>query len=408
LLTASFLLISTSQAATNDYFKIAVVDEQTGRGVPLVELRTVNNISLWTDSNGIVAFEEPGLMEQEVYFHVKSHGYEYPKDGVDNRGVKLKSSRGGKTTIKIKRLNIAERLYRITGEGIYRDSILVGHSSPTQRPLLNGQVMGQDTVIATQYREKIYWFWGDTDRPSYPLGNFGASGATSELPGRGGLNPSAGVDLTYFVDATGFSKPMCPLPGSGLRWIEGLLTVPDDKGVERLVARVANVRDLGHVNDWHLMVFNDNKEVFESVLRWDIHEGHDSAHPFRARVDDVEYYYLYPNWRVKADLKSLHDLKNYEALTCVAGDGKLRGKETELDRNAAGRPIYSWKPGADRLPPGGVRDLVSAGKLKPEESWINLHDLDAGAAIEAGRGSVYWNEFRQRWVMIISAKAGEI
>src|SRR5678816_2471730 len=54
-----------------------------------------------------------------------------------------------------------------------------------------------------------------------------------------------------------------PLPGSGLRWIEGLLTVPDDKGVERLVARVANVRDLGHVNDWHLMVFNDNKEVFE-------------------------------------------------------------------------------------------------------------------------------------------------
>jgi len=34
--------------------------------------------------------------------------------------------------------------------------------------------------------------------------------------------------------------------------------------------------------------------------------------------------------------------------------------------------------------------------------------LDTGAAIEAGRGSVYWNEFRQRWVMIVSAKAGEI
>jgi len=111
---------------------------------------------------------------------------------------------------------------------------------------------------------------------------------------------------------------------------------------------------------------------------------------------------------VKADLKSLYDLKNYEALTCVAGDGKLRGKETELDRNAAGRPRYSWKPGADRLPAGGVRALVSTGKLKPEESWINLRDLDTGAAIEAGRGSVYWNAFRQRWVMIVSAKPGEI
>jgi len=398
-----------ARGALADYFAITVIDEQTGRGVPLVELEAVNHAIWWTDSNGIVAFDEPGLMnEGEVYFHVRSHGYEYPKDMFGFRGVKLKPARGGKAIIKIKRLNIAERLYRITGEGIYRDSILVGHPAPTQRPLLNGQVLGQDTVIATPYREKIYWFWGDTDRASYPLGNFGASGATSELPGHGGLNPVDGVDLTYFVDTAGFSKPMCPLPGSGLRWIEGLLTVPDDKGVDRLVARVANVRDLGHVNDWHLMLFDDQKEVFESVQRWDIHEGHDSAHPFRARVDDVEYYYLYPNWRVKADLKSLYDLKNYEALTCVAGEGKLRGKETELDRDAAGRPRYSWKPGADRLSAGQVRELVSAGKLKPEESWINLHDFATGEAIEAGRGSVCWNEFRRRWAMIVSAQAGEI
>src|SRR6267378_2585522 len=66
-----FLLISIGRAATNDYFRITVVDEQTGRGVPLVELRTVNSISLWTDSNGIIAFDEPGLMDQEVYFNVK-------------------------------------------------------------------------------------------------------------------------------------------------------------------------------------------------------------------------------------------------------------------------------------------------------------------------------------------------
>ena len=44
------------------YFKIQVVDRQTGRGVPLVELRTTNNIRYFTDSHGIVAFYEPGLM----------------------------------------------------------------------------------------------------------------------------------------------------------------------------------------------------------------------------------------------------------------------------------------------------------------------------------------------------------
>ncbi|PYJ98700.1 MAG: hypothetical protein DME23_11355 [Verrucomicrobia bacterium] len=54
--------VVAAHPAGQDLFKITVLDDQTGRGVPLVELRTVNNISLWTDSNGIIAFDEPGLM----------------------------------------------------------------------------------------------------------------------------------------------------------------------------------------------------------------------------------------------------------------------------------------------------------------------------------------------------------
>jgi hypothetical protein len=405
-LLALFLVLTPARAS--DYFAITVVDEQTGRGVPLVELETVNRARWWTDSQGIIAFNEPGLMGQEVYFHLRSHGYEYPKDFFGNRGVKLKVVHGGSATLKMKRLNIAERLYRVTGESIYRDSVLVGRPVPTQRPLLNGQVMGQDTVIATPYRGKVFWFWGDTERVSYPLGNFGASGATSELPTGDGLDPSVGVDLTYFVDDNGFSKPMCPQPSQGLRWIESLLTVPDERGVERLVARVAIHTNLGPAREWHLMIYNDTKHVFESVQRWDIHDGHDSAHPFRARLDGVEYFYLYPNWRVRAELKSLYDLKNYEALTCVAGDGKLDGKDPAVDRDAAGHVRYSWKAGADRLQAGRLRELIAAGQLKPEEAWMDLHDFATGTRLQAGRGSVFWNEFRGSWVMLVTAKPGEI
>ncbi len=86
-----------------------------------------------------------------------------------------------------------------------------------EQPLLNGQVAGQDSAQSVVYRGKIYWFWGDTSRQSYPLGNFGTSGATSELPGKGGLEPSVGIDLTYFVDAEGFSRPMLPKPDRGKR-----------------------------------------------------------------------------------------------------------------------------------------------------------------------------------------------
>jgi hypothetical protein len=401
-------LTSAALAAPGEYFRITVVDDQTERGVPLVELKTVNGIAFWTDSNGIVAFHEPGLMNQEVYFHVRSHGYEYPKDGFGNRGLKLKPAAGGTATVRIKRLNIAERLYRITGQGIYRDSLLTGARAPLKQPVLAGQVMGQDTVIATPYRGKLYWFWGDTERVSYPLGNFAASGATSALPGRGGLDPGVGVDLTYFVDASGFSKQMCPNLGPGLHWIEGVATVADETGRERLVARVSSQKGLTPAHAWHLVVFNDEKEIFEPKVKWDITDGHDSSHPFRARAGGTEYLYLYPNWRVKADLASLADLKAYEAFTCVAGDGKAKGAAAEIDRDAQGRPRYSWKAGADRLHPGRMGNLIAAGKLKPDESWIQLHDFETGGRVAAGRGSVYWNDFRNRWVMLISSKPGEI
>ena len=146
---AIICIVLPSQWATaeeHDDFTIKVVDDATGRGVPLVELKTVNNIRDYTDSAGIVAFSEPGLMNRTVFFHVKSHVYEYPKDGFGHRGARLKIAPGGEATLKIKRINIAERLYRVTGAGIYRHSVLVGRPVPTRQPVLNGQVFGSDSV----------------------------------------------------------------------------------------------------------------------------------------------------------------------------------------------------------------------------------------------------------------------
>ncbi len=397
-----------SPGAATPCFEIQALDDDTGRGVPLVQFRTVNKISWWTDSNGIIALDEPGLMGLEVYFHVSSPGYASPpEDLFKNRGVRLIPTPGGKAVVRLKRLNLAERLYRITGQGIYRDSLLTGHPVPVRHPALDGQVMGQDTVIATPYHGKIYWFWGDTDRPSYPLGNFKVSGATSQWPGRGGLDPGIGVDLDYFVDESGFARAMCPLPEEGMHWIEGLLTVPDGRGGECLVARMANEKDLSQAYDWHLMVFNDKRGVFESVQRWDIHDPHESAHPFRARIDGADYYYLFPNFRVRADLTSLADLGRYEAFTCLAGDGKWRGPESKIDREAAGSIRYSWKAGGDRLTGGRLANLIRGGKLRREESWNLLLDFETGAPLTRGLECVAWNAFRRKWIAFFADRPGE-
>jgi hypothetical protein len=59
LLAVSVVLLSQTPRS---YFAISVVDEATGRGVPLVELKTVAGVTYYTDSDGLVAFYEPGMM----------------------------------------------------------------------------------------------------------------------------------------------------------------------------------------------------------------------------------------------------------------------------------------------------------------------------------------------------------
>src|SRR3989440_5680909 len=267
LLFALLLGVSTLRAEpASKYFKIQVVDEQTNRGVPLVELKTTADVSYFTDSNGLVAFDDPGLMGKQVFFFVKSHGYEFPKDGFGYRGTKLNVTEGGSATIKIKRINIAERLYRVTGEGIYRDSILLGEKIPIKQALINGLVSGQDSVMAIPYRGNIYWFWGDTNRPGYPLGQFATSGAISEMPSNGGLDPRVGVDLNYFVDSSGFSRPMIAMDEPGVKWLSGIMTVPDENGKERLVARYDRRKGLAERDEHGLMGYNDAEEVFEKAV----------------------------------------------------------------------------------------------------------------------------------------------
>src|SRR5262249_42584811 len=337
------LLLADDTPTGGKCFKITVVDEETGRGVPLVELRTVNDIRLVTDSNGIVAFHEPGLMNQKVFFHVASHGYEFPKDGFGYRGRALPVSAGGSAELKIKRINLAERLYRVTGAGIYRDSLLVGARVPLRRPVLNGLVLGSDSVVNAIYSGKLYWFWGDTNQAAYPLGNFNVPGAVSLLPGKGGPDPERGGDPDYFLDGKGFARPMAPLPGKGPTWINGLVVLRPRDGRERMFAAYVKVRGFLEIYERGLAEFNEDKQQFEKVVQFPLDApAHPGGHPFLHTVDGVEYVYFatpYPLVRVRADADSLRDPDCYEAFTCL--EEGTRAEQGRLDR--AGVLRWGWK-----------------------------------------------------------------
>jgi hypothetical protein len=407
------LLLSTAAFSQHpgDYFKIRVVDDLTGRGVPLVELKTTNHMSYYTDNNGIIAFFEPGLMNQEIYFHIKSHGYEYPADGFGYRGKSLKTVPGDSAVLKIKRINIAERLYRITGEGLYGNSLLLGLPVPLKQPVLNGKIFGQDTFIETLYKGKIYWFWGDTDKPSYPLGNFATSGATSELPGKGGLNPGTGIDLAYFVDESGFSKKMCPVAGPGPVWIHFLTTIRDSTGIQRLLASYTRIKNLGEAYERGLALFDDSAEIFKPFVQFALKSPFfPEGHSYKTSVNGTEYLNFdfgtpYP-LRVKSDWKHITDQSSYEAYTCLAEGSRYDTANIRLDRAPDGSLNYQWKTNTEPLNVEKERFLLKKGKLKPGETWLNLHDFLTGELIESHSGSVFWNSYRQKWVMLFEQVHG--
>ncbi len=407
------LFILSQLLTAHDYFQIHVVDEETGRGIPMVSLTTNNHIRYVTDSNGLIAFYEPGLMGQSVFININGQGYEYPPELLGYHGLAITPLAGDSLVIKMKRKIIAKRLYRVTGEGIYRDSKILGKPQPLKRPLLNGKVMGQDSNLSLVHNGKIFWFWGDTFKPEYPLGNFSVSGAVSELPANGGLAPEVGVDLDYFVDESGFSKKMIELPGSGFVWLAWVARVKGNSGNIVIATDYARVKPNFDNMERGIAIFDETTEKFEKyreVPEW-LQEYHLTNHPFIAHSQGKSQLYLTSEFafrRVAPHVDSVATAAAYESFTCLKPGSMFDPANPALDRAADGSLRWGWKRNTDMVDLKRQQTLIEKAHIDAAEGWLHLQDFASGAAVVVNRGSIYWNEYRQRWILIGGAGVGEI
>lgn len=368
-------------------FRIRVIDAVTGRGIPMAEVRSPASVD-YTDSAGLLAFYDLDRIGQTVRFDVSSQGYA-PAVSTD-----LRATPGTEATVRLQRTNLAERLYRITGAGIYRESAILGAAAPTMRPLLNGDVMGQDSTLSALYRGRVFWIWGDTNRPEFPLGNFWVAGATSALPTRGGLAPSVGVDLTYFTGDDGFCRSMIARDDRGPVWLGGLVTAPDARGDERLFANYGVYPALADPVESGLVRFDDATQTFVKVHTNTPRErARPTGNAHRVTFDGRDHVLFDSLVRMPALAEAIPDPARWEVFTPYRSDGTL-------DRDGDGTLRYAWRRDAPAMSDGTAPPGV------PASQWLRgmLVDPDTGArAVSHGDGHTVLNPYRGRYVRFVNA-----
>jgi hypothetical protein len=245
----------------------------------------------------------------------------------------------------------------------------------------------------------------------YPLGHFWMAGAVSDPPGRGGLDPARGVDLRYYTNADGFSRPVARLGvENGLIWADGFLTVNDDQGRERLICHYAHMESLEKMLGHGLAIWEDDRQEFARVKELDLGTAKyfpGQAHVFRHTDGGVEHFYfgeVFPTSRVQVEFAKVMDPGRYEIWTCLE-DSNTGGADRAL-RDSEGRLRFTWRSTGRPVDAGTEKKLVESGTVKLEEAHYLPVDVESGRPVLMHRGSVSWNVYRRRWVLIATQQGG--
>jgi hypothetical protein len=418
------------------HFGVQVVDTQTQRGVPRVKLTAMGSEVFITDSAGWAAIPALGPYEgMETFFRVESDGYEYQKDGFGYPGLALLVVPGANKTLQIVRTQRAERLYRVTGVGVYRDAVLLGQPYPIEKPLLNAGVVGQDTVLSVLFAGQVHWFWGDTQKLAFPLGNFESTGAvscaptTTQAPNKC-LSVDEGVDLKYFTlprdpenpRATEFVRGMAilpPLPHP--TWLGKLSVVATNGAAEEdgsamlayFMKAGPSMQTLRH----GVVRWNSTTQNFTEIANWSMTSamhnapgGHAVTSSTAATRTTVkmggEEWVLFagrpwPELRCKATVQGVADLDRYEGWTPLQAGSTMR--HPKVVRTAAGELDYQWRVGT---PPADLTQLQKLGLVTAAEANASkILDTETGLELDVAGGSVHWHEGRQRWLAVFGALA---
>jgi hypothetical protein len=356
------LLLSPVALLAVEPCRIEVVEKGSGWPVPLVELRTTHNVRFVTDNAGVIAFDLPELMGRETWFDVLGHGYEIPKDGFGYRGVRLTPQPGQALKVEVNRTIIARRLGRSTGGGLFAESQKCGRDLDWRE----SGILGCDSVQNAVHRGKLFWAWGDTTMPYYPLGIFDMTSATTAIRPLAAFEPPLRLRLEYFTDPKGTPRAVAKMPGSGPTWVSAYVSLPDKNGTPHLVGTYVKIRPPMEAYECGLCVWNEDRLLFE------------------------QHRVLWT--RSKSDPKQPLTPEGHPAFW-----KDPQGKEWLL----FGNPLPAFRCPATFE---AWQDPSQWKSLKPQPSLTSAAD---GTPVKPHSGHIAWNAWRKRWVAVFMQAFGK-
>lgn len=354
--------LAADAAQPGELCKIVVTEKGTSWPVPLVELRTTNQVRFVTDNAGVIAFDLPELMDRETWFEVLGHGYQVPADGFGFHGVRRVPKRGQTLRVEVERTIIAKRIGRLTGTGLFAESQKLG----LEQDWRDARIVGCDSVLNAVHRGKLFWAWGDTTLAKYPLGIFDTTSATTSLQPFASFEPPLRPVFDYFTDADGNPRGVAKMPGMGPTWLGGYVSLPDKTGQPKLVATYIKVKPPLEAYECGLCAWDDAKQQFEPLRNvWTksaetprqpvVPDGHPSMMKDDSGVEWVLFGNPLPKIRCKATFEAWQDPQQWHV-------------------------------------------------IEPQKSLSSAKD---GTPVVPHTGSIAWNAYRKRWVTVFMEKYGK-
>ena len=192
--------------------------------------------------------------------------------------------------------------------------------------------------------------------------------------------------------------------------------LPDENGAERMIAHYMRLKELGKMLEHGIVGLG--REIASISQAKAIRSRKTVAMPARPCVSlegfDAATARISAFRRCPSPRSACAPIGNRSSIPTLTKPSPAlspgsRYREESRPKSNAGRTASSFTAGSGtpiRPAAAEEQELIAAGKIRPEEARHLPVDIDGGKPVRLHLGSIAWNEYRKKWILIAVESGG--